>query len=178
MDVLSVIKKEHREVAALFDEAEKCDAGDVRLHELAKEIATKLSTHLAIEERLFYAKLKARSDEEDDKVDVFEAYTEHSGAKTLMEMLKSGRKPDEQFKAEVQVLGENVKHHVKEEESKVFDLARHLLEDHELEEIGEAWEKAKQRAENSTPANGRASRSKKRTTRTPAARGRRRTTPR
>jgi hemerythrin-like domain-containing protein len=176
VDVLSIIKKEHREVAALFDEANKCDAGDERLHELAKEIAAKLSTHLAIEERLFYARLKARADEEDDMVDVFEAYTEHAGAKSLMLMIKSGRKPDEQFKAEVQVLSENVKHHVKEEESKVFDLARHLLEDHELVEIGEAWEKAKQRAERSSSTNARGSRSKKRTTRTPAARGRRRTT--
>jgi len=140
MDVLSIIKQEHREVAALFDQANKCDAGDERLRELAREIATKLSTHLAIEERLFYARLKARVDQEEDKVDVFEAYTEHAGAKGLMEMLKSGRKPDEQFKAEVQVLGENVKHHVKEEESKVFGLARQLLEDHELDEIGEAWE--------------------------------------
>jgi hemerythrin-like domain-containing protein len=170
MDVLSIIKREHREVAALFDEAEKCDAADERLHELAKEISTKLSTHVAIEERLFYARLKARAEEEDARVDVFEAYTEHAGAKSLMQMLKSGRKPDEQFKAEVQVLGENVKHHVKEEESKIFDLARHLLEDHELDEIGEAWEKAKQRALRSTPTNGRVN---KRTTHAPAARGRR-----
>src|SRR5579872_6945451 len=162
MDVLSIIKQEHREVAALFDQANKCDAGDERL----REIATKLSTHLAIEERLFYARLKARVDQEEDKVDVFEAYTEHAGAKGLMEMLKSGRKPDEQFKAEVQVLGENVKHHVKEEESKVFGLARQLLEDHELDEIGEAWEKAKQRSERSKSSNGRSSTAKKRTTRT------------
>lgn len=174
MDVLSIIKQEHREVSALFDEAEKCDAGDERLRELAGEIATKLSTHLAIEERLFYSRLKAGADEEDDKVDVFEAYTEHAGAKSLMEMLRSGRKPDEQFKAEVQVLGENVRHHVKEEESKVFGIARELLEDQDLNEIGEAWEKAKQRAERTRkPHNGRAPSRKKRATRT-AARARRR----
>ncbi len=145
MDVLSIIKQEHREVGALLDEVTKCDAGDERLRELAAEIATKLSTHLAIEERLFYARLKAQAKGEEDKVDVFEAYTEHAGAKSLMEMLRSGRKPDEQFKAELQVLGENVKHHVKEEESKVFGIAREMLDQSELEAIGEAWERAKQR---------------------------------
>ena len=168
MDVLSIIKQEHREVGALIDEANKCDAGDERLRELAEEIATKLSTHLAIEERLFYAQLKARAEDEEEKVDVFEAYTEHAAAKSLMQMINSGRKPDEQFKAEVQVLGENVKHHVEEEESKVFGIARELLEKEELDEIGEAWEKAKQRAQRSASSNGRATRGKKRSTGRPA----------
>jgi hemerythrin-like domain-containing protein len=64
-----------------------------------------------------------------------------------MEMLDSGRKPDEKFKAELQVLGENVAHHVKEEESTVFGIAREYLDKEELEAIGEAWEKAKARAQ-------------------------------
>jgi hemerythrin-like domain-containing protein len=160
MDVLSIIKKEHREVGDLFDAANKCDAGDARLRKLAEEIATKLSAHLAIEERLFYAKLKSRADEEDEKVDIFEAYTEHTGAKGLMKLLKTHRKPNELFKAEVQVLGENVKHHVKEEESQVFAIARRLLEQEELDKIGVAWEKAKAKQPGK----------KKRTTRRPSRR--------
>ncbi len=145
MNVLDIIKQEHREVSALFDEAKKCDPGDTRIHELAREIEQKLSTHLSIEERLFYSQLRERAEKQDEQVDVFEAYTEHAAAKSLMEMLKSGRKPDEKFKAELQVLGENVAHHVKEEESTVFGIAREYLEQDELEEIGAAWEKAKAR---------------------------------
>ena len=60
-------------------------------------------------------------------------------------MLRSGRKADAQFKAELQVLGESVKHHVEEEESKVFAIARDIMGKEELEEIGEAWERAKKR---------------------------------
>jgi hemerythrin superfamily protein len=145
VNVFDIIKKEHREVGALIDEVGKCDPGDERIRELASEIEQKLSLHLAIEERLFYAKLKERAEEQDERVDVFEAYTEHAAARSLMEMLNSGRKPDEKFKAELIVLGENVKHHVKEEESKVFDVARHYLDASELDEIGEAWEKSKSR---------------------------------
>lgn len=145
MNVLDIIKQEHREVGKLIDEAGKCEPGEERLYELAGEIEQKLSLHLAIEERLFYAKLRDRAEEQDEQVDVFEAYTEHAAARALMDMLSSGRKPDEKFKAELQVLGENVKHHVKEEESKVFDVARNYLEASELDEIGAAWEKAKAR---------------------------------
>jgi hemerythrin-like domain-containing protein len=145
MDVLKIIKSEHREVGALLDEAAECEPHDERLREIAQQIVDKLSLHLAIEERLFYNELRDRSEDE-QTVDVFEAYTEHAVAKALMEMLNSGRQPDEKFKAEMQVLGESVKHHVEEEESKVFDIARELIDEEELEQIGEAWERSKQRA--------------------------------
>lgn len=151
MDVLSIIKKEHREVAALIDEADACEPGDRRLYELAAEIEKQLSMHLSIEERLFYAKLRDRAEEQDERVDVFEAYTEHAVAKDLVKLLKSGRRPDEKFKAELQVLGESVKHHVKEEESKVFKVAKGVLDADELDSIGESWEKAKRRASAPTP---------------------------
>jgi hemerythrin-like domain-containing protein len=147
VSVLDIIKQEHRQVGAMIDEADKCEPGDERLYELAREIEKNLSLHLAIEERLFYAQLRERAEEQEQKVDVFEAYTEHAVAKALMEMLTSGRKPDERFKAELQVLGESVKHHVKEEESKVFAVARDYLDEDELDQIGEAWEKAKTRAQ-------------------------------
>lgn len=145
MNVLEIIKQEHRDVGALIDAADKVEPDDERLRELAEQIATKLTEHLAIEERLFYAKLKERAEETDERVDVFEAYTEHAAARSLMDMLNAKRQPDEKFKAELQVLGENVKHHVKEEESKVFAVARDYLTADELEAIGEAWEKAKAR---------------------------------
>jgi len=145
--VLDIIKQEHRQVAALIDEANRCEPGDDRLYELANEIEQNLSLHLSIEERLFYAPLRERAEEQEQIVDVFEAYTEHAVAKALMEMLTSGRKPDERFKAELQVLGESVKHHVKEEESKVFSVARDYLDEEELDQIGQAWERAKTRGQ-------------------------------
>jgi hemerythrin superfamily protein len=147
VDVLSIIKSEHREVTALIDEADKCEPNDERLRELAREISEKLTLHLTTEESIFYSELKARAEDQENLVDVFEAYTEHAAARSLMEMLRSGRKPDERFKAELQVLGENVKHHVQEEESKVWAIARELLDEDELEEMGEAWERSKSRAQ-------------------------------
>ncbi|MFZ0032905.1 MAG: hemerythrin domain-containing protein [Candidatus Cybelea sp.] len=145
VDVLSVIKQEHRGVSALFTEVTKCEPGDERINELANEIERQLTTHLSTEERLFYGPLRKRAEEQEEEIDMFEAYTEHEVARHLVWMLRSGRKADAQFKAELQVLGESVKHHVEEEESKVFAIARDIMGKEELEEIGAAWERAKKR---------------------------------
>ncbi len=148
MDVLEIIKKEHREADAMLDEAKGLEPGEERLGELVKKIEAALMTHLAIEERLFYARLRERAEEEEQQVNVFEAYTEHEMARRLIDMLKSRRRRDARFKAEVQVLGESVKHHVQEEESKVFAIARKLIDPAEREQIGAKWQKAKQAATN------------------------------
>jgi hemerythrin superfamily protein len=145
VDVLSLLKQDHRTVSALLDEAVKCEPGDERLEELAEQIESALTVHAAIEEKYFYPELRERAQDNEDTVDVFEAYTEHDLVKRLIALLQSGRQPDEQFKAEVQVLGENVKHHVKEEESTIFKIAREVLEDDELEELGETMAAAKER---------------------------------
>lgn len=128
----------------MLDETQKLDPDDSRLTELAKRIERALSTHVEIEERLFYGQLRKRAEEQDQRVDVFEAYTEHEVASHLVALLKSRRKRDERFKAELQVLGENVKHHVKEEESTIFSLAKKLLTQAELDDLGSKWEKARQ----------------------------------
>jgi hemerythrin-like domain-containing protein len=115
---------------------------------------TALTVHAAIEEKYFYPILQKRAEETEETVDVFEAYTEHDLIKRLIALLQSGRQPDEQFKAEVQVLSENVKHHVKEEESTIFSLARDLMEIEEREELGAKMERAKQRMLNAQESTG------------------------
>jgi hemerythrin superfamily protein len=145
MDVLTLLKNDHKAVGAMLDEALKCEPEDDKLHALAQKIEEALTVHATIEEKYFYPVLRKRAEDSEETVDVFEAYTEHDLIKRLISLLQSGRKPDEQFKAEVQVLSENVKHHVKEEESTVFSLARKLIDGDELEELGQKMDRAKQR---------------------------------
>lgn len=155
VDILSIIKEEHREVAALLDKALDLEPDDREIKTLALQIESALGMHLAIEERLFYARLRDRAEETDERVDVFEGYTEHEVAKHLIELLKSPRNRDDAFKAELQVLCENVKHHVKEEESTIFSIARRLIPKDELEELGEDWQRAKKRlSSQSSPKRG------------------------
>ena len=155
MDILSILKQEHRAVSAMLDEIEDCEPGDERIEELAATVERELTAHATLEERLFYPELRDRAEESEERVDVFEAYTEHDVVKHLLALLSSGRKRDEEFKAELQVLGESVRHHVQEEESTIFALARELLDGQELDEIGEAWERGKQRLMSRASSNGR-----------------------
>ncbi|MBV8724451.1 MAG: hemerythrin domain-containing protein [Candidatus Eremiobacteraeota bacterium] len=161
MDILSVLKQEHRAVAGLIDQVQQCESDDPQLDELGKEIEQALTVHAELEEKLFYPELRDRAEESDERVDVFEAYTEHEVVKHLIALLKSGRKRDELFKAELQVLGESVKHHVKEEESTIFALARELLSRDELDELGERFEAGKARLMSRASANGRRTGSRK-----------------
>jgi hemerythrin superfamily protein len=154
MDVLTLLKNDHKTVGAMLDQALKFEPDDNGLHDLATQIEEALTVHATIEEKYFYPILRKRAEDSEETVDVFEAYTEHDLIKRLISLLQSGRKPDEQFKAEVQVLSENVKHHVKEEESTVFSLARKLMDGDELEALGEKMDRAKQRlmrAEEASP---------------------------
>jgi hemerythrin superfamily protein len=173
VDVLTLLKQDHKMVSELIDTVNKCEPGDRRVPELGAQIAQALTVHAEIEEKYFYPQLRDRAEEAEERVDVFEAFTEHDVVKHLIALLKSSRRNDEQFKAELQVLGENVKHHVKEEESTIFSLARELMDQEELDELGEEMGEAKQRlmARGGAPSrNGR-----RKSTRKQSARSRRKT---
>jgi hemerythrin superfamily protein len=145
VNILDLLKNDHKMVAQLIDEVQQCEPGDEKLDQLAQQISQALTVHAALEESLFYPELRERSEDDDERVDVFEAFTEHDVVKHLISLLKGGRKEDALFKAELQVLGENVKHHVREEESTIFALARELMEEQELEELGATAQAEKER---------------------------------
>lgn len=148
-DALSLLHHDHETVGAMIDEIPDCDPGDERLRELARSMADALTVHAKIEEDLFYPELRDRAEDDEQLTDVFEAYTEHDVIKHLLALLKSGKGPDEKFKAELQVLGESVKHHVKEEESTIFKLARKFMSRDELDECGREMAAEKERLQTS-----------------------------
>jgi hemerythrin superfamily protein len=146
VDVLDLLKQDHQKVSALIQEVQDAEPDDERVRELAEQISQELTVHSALEEALFYPLLRDRAEEAEERVDVFEAFTEHDVVKHLISLLEGGRRTnDEVFKAELQVLGENVKHHVREEESTIFSLARELLDDEEREELAERVQAEKER---------------------------------
>lgn len=145
VDVLTLLHSDHETVGGLIDEVQDCEPGDRRLQELGRSIAAALTVHAKIEEDFFYPELRDRSSKGEPLTDVFEAYTEHDVIKHLVALVKSDRARDERFKAELQVLGEQVKHHVKEEESTIFKLARKLLSRDELVSLGANMSQEKER---------------------------------
>lgn len=129
---ITLLKKDHREVDGWFDEYEQLEAEAEKLA-LFNKIALALKVHTQIEEEIFYP--EERGEVEDDMLD--EAYVEHDGAKKLIAEIEAMKPGDEYYDAKVKVLGEYIKHHVKEEEQPGGIFAQAKKGDEDLEAMGE-----------------------------------------
>ena len=128
---IALLKKDHREVGGWFEKYEKLKADTEKLA-LYKKISKALKVHTTIEEEILYP--EERGDVEDDMLD--EAYVEHSGAKKLIAEIDSMKPSEEFYDAKVKVLGEYIKHHVKEEEQPGGLFAEAKKGDEDLNEMG------------------------------------------
>jgi hypothetical protein len=135
---IALLKKDHRQVEGWFDEYEQLQA-DSEKRDLFDRIALALKVHTQIEEEIFYP--EERGEVDDDLLD--EAYVEHDGAKKLIAEIEAMEPADAFYDAKVKVLGEYIKHHVREEEQPggIFNQAKKGAED--LEETGRRLEARK-----------------------------------
>ena len=130
MNAIELLEQDHREVEEYFDDFEDADENEKAL--LAAKICLALTVHAQIEEEIFYpAARKATKD--DDLLD--EAAVEHAGAKELIAQIESMKPGDDLYDAKVKVLGEYIRHHVKEEEGELFPEAKRARMD--LDAVGQ-----------------------------------------
>ncbi len=129
---VKLLKQDHREVEGWFDEYEQLDEEREKLA-LFKKIAIALKVHTQIEEEILYP--EERGEVDDDMLD--EAYVEHQGAKDLIAQIEAMQPSDEFYDAKVKVLGEYVKHHIKEEEGRGGIFAQAKRGDEDLDDMGE-----------------------------------------
>jgi len=119
-DAIAMLKADHKKVSALFEAFEKARAAS-RKKAIVAEICAELSVHTTLEEEIFYPAVKAALK---DHELVPEANVEHASVKDLIAQVE-GIEPDgEMYDARVKVMGEFVKHHVKEEQNEMFPKAR------------------------------------------------------
>ncbi|MET0985783.1 MAG: hemerythrin domain-containing protein, partial [Steroidobacteraceae bacterium] len=129
-DAVTLLKQDHRQVAGLIDQVE--DAEGTELEDIAERMCALLTVHAQIEEELLYPAVREALDDTDL---VAEAAVEHGTAKDLIAKIEGMSSEDEEYKATVTVLGEYVKHHVKEEEGEMFPQLKKT--DLDLEALGE-----------------------------------------
>ena len=136
---IKLLKADHREVDGWFDEYEQLEDEAEKL-ELFNRIALALKVHTTIEEEIFYP--EERGDVEEDMLD--EAYVEHDGAKKMIAEIEAMKPGDDLYDAKVKVLGEYIKHHVKEEEQPGGIFAQAKKGDEDLDALGERLDARKQ----------------------------------
>lgn len=132
-DAIALLKEDHSKVSAMFKQYDKLgDKANATKLELARKICKELKVHTQIEEEIFYPATRAALPKEGDLLD--EAQVEHDGAKDLIRQLDAMKPEDDLFDAKVTVLGEYIKHHVKEEHEDMFPKVRKTKLD--LRELG------------------------------------------
>ena len=119
-DAIKLLRDDHTEVTALFGKYEKARnrMSEDQKEQLAQQICQMLTVHTRIEEEIFYPACQEQVKGAEDLL--AEAKVEHQSAKDLIEQIEEGDAGSEEYDAQVRVLGEYVKHHVKEEQNELF----------------------------------------------------------
>lgn len=122
-DAIALLTADHKKVKGLFSQFDKLkDKGsDAEKSDLVTTICNELKVHTTIEEEIFYPAVR-KAIEDSDLMD--EALVEHAGAKDLIAQLEDMNTDDDLYDAKVTVLGEQINHHVKEEEGEMFPKAK------------------------------------------------------
>lgn len=141
VNAIDLLKRDHDDVNALFKDYQLLadgdgDAGDRRA--LSTQICGMLAVHAMIEEEIFYPAAR-QANVEPNLLD--EAEIEHGSAKELIAQIGAAQASDPLYDARVKVLGEYIRHHVKEEEGELFPACRKSEMD--LAEIAVRLEKRK-----------------------------------
>jgi len=114
-DATALLRADHKLVSGLFEAFEKTRSTAEKF-KIVTQICNELTVHAQIEEEIFYPAVKAALK---DQL-VPEANVEHASVKDLIAQVE-GKQPDgEMYDARVKVMGEFVKHHVKEEQNQMF----------------------------------------------------------
>jgi hemerythrin-like domain-containing protein len=115
-DALALLQQDHRDVQALFKRY-KSAADQNERSAIAERVCRLLRVHTRVEEEIFYPAARRRIE---DKELINEALVEHQAAKDLIEEIESAGAGDPMIEARMQVLSEQIEHHVQEEENELF----------------------------------------------------------
>jgi hemerythrin superfamily protein len=141
MNAIDLLKEDHDRVEALFEQVKANEDGDNT--DVFKQIKAELDVHAHIEETIFYPRLIEEGDEELKDI-VKEGIEEHRQVKMFLRELENLVDESDKFKPKIQVLMEDVEHHVQEEEGEMFSMVQDQFDESALEEMGAEMEEEKQ----------------------------------
>jgi hypothetical protein len=120
-NAISLLKSDHQAVKELFDKFEESSNSSAKV-KIVEKALMELKVHAAVEEQLFYPALRQVIDDKEGIME--EADEEHHVAKVLIAELEKMTGDEQHWEAKFKVLAESVRHHIKEEEGKMFRQAR------------------------------------------------------
>lgn len=122
VDAIDMLKHDHDKVEKAFRDFDKMDRHDAEaVRRLIGTVCDDLKVHTALEEEVFYPAVREAVGDEEM---MNEAAVEHETARMLVDQLENMDYDDPNYFATFKVLGEYVRHHVKEEQSDMFPAAK------------------------------------------------------
>ena len=141
MNAFQLLKEDHQKVSGIFQQLEPTtERAEKTRTELFAKLREELDIHTKIEESVFYPSIKQAAETREI---VLEGFEEHHVVKMLLKELEAVPVDTEQWTAKLKVLKENVEHHVEEEEEEMFQKARQVLSEDEINRLGEQMEEMK-----------------------------------
>jgi hemerythrin superfamily protein len=142
MNAFQLLKEDHQKVSGLFQQIEPTtERAEKTRTELFAKLREELDIHAQIEEKVFYPAIKQAAETREI---VLEGFEEHHVIKMLLKELEAVPVDTEQWSAKFKVLQENVEHHVEEEEGEMFQKARQVLSEDDIDSLGEQMQQLKQ----------------------------------
>jgi hemerythrin superfamily protein len=152
MNAFQLLKEDHQKVSGLFQQIEPTtERAEKTRTELFARLHEELDIHAQIEEKVLYPAIKQAAETREI---VLEGFEEHHVVKMLLKELASMPVDTEQWTAKMKVLKENVEHHVEEEEGEMFQKARQVLSEDEINSLGERMEQMKQQLQQQSKSAG------------------------
>jgi hemerythrin-like domain-containing protein len=141
MNAFQLLKEDHQKVSGIFQQLEPTtERAEKTRTELFAKLQQELDVHAKIEEAVFYPAIKR---EAETREIVLEGFEEHHVVKMLLKELEALPVDTEQWTAKLKVLQENVEHHVEEEEQEMFQKARQVLSEDDINRLGAEMEEMK-----------------------------------
>jgi len=120
-NAIAMLREDHDKVKALFEKFEETNRSGSKARIVANALM-ELKVHATVEEELFYPALRQEIEDADGMME--EADEEHHVAKVLIAELEKMTGDEAHWEAKFTVLAESIRHHIKEEEGKMFKEAR------------------------------------------------------
>ena len=119
-DLLEILRQDHLKIDELFGRYAAAEDEREKLR-IVQQIYRELMPHAQAEEEVFYPALREAAS---DEAIVEEAYSEHAAARKTLESILNGSPDDMTYDMKVKMLQKEIQHHVREEETELFQEAR------------------------------------------------------
>lgn len=133
MNAFEILKKDHREVDALIAQLEKA-SGQPSDRQTFETLRESFFIHAEAEEQIVYPALE-EFDETEEQAE--HSYDEHAAVKAMFAQMSELEPSSEEFQTVLKEAKENIQHHVKEEENELFPKGEQLLDESEIEAMGQ-----------------------------------------